>query len=204
MSSSIKTMRKYLLCLLVKILFLISETAIAEINWGNIALFSAGFMSAVPVHELGHVAAIKIQGGDVTDIGFAYTRGEFYGDSTSRNRKSRVTALSGYVAASLTTEVILANKNWHNNAYALGMMSLGIYMNIANVIKYYLFEQKNDLYVYRQTGANPLIPSIIMVMHALWSMNRIKHNTDILFNIDTNIVSIGYQIKNLILLGLYN
>ena len=80
-------------------------------------------------HEAGHAASIWSQGGKVTAINFQSIDGKFDANDPNLNRKRQITSLAGYAAQTLATEVILQNKNWHENDYTLGWMGLGIFVN---------------------------------------------------------------------------
>ena len=145
----------------------------------NVSMFGLGFASGTVFHEVGHATSILAQGGEVQAIKFQSVTAKFK-NTPDLGRKLRVSSLSGYLAQSLATEVILQNKHWHKNDYALGWMSLGIFVNLSNPIRYYVFGQhNNDLGSYKKAGGDPLMPALLMVAHAGFSLYRIFSNTSI-------------------------
>lgn len=156
-------------------------------------MFGLGFASGTVFHEIGHASAGWLQGGDVNSINFQSTNVEFK-NTNNLNRKIQFTSLGGYVAQSLATEVILQNKNWHKNDYALGWMSLGLFVNLSNPIRYYVFGQNdNDLGHYKKAGGNPLIPALFMIAHSGFTLYRIYSDTDIPVYLSSN--TVGFKLK---------
>ena len=172
-------MIKHKIKIYIVILSLLLSAPIFSAELKNIAMFGLGFASGTLFHEVGHATAVVAQGGHVKSISLQRTDTEFK-NTRNLNRKLKVSALGGYVAQTLATEAILQNKNWHKNDFALGWMSLGIFVNLSNPIRYYIFGQRNnDLGHYEKVGGNPLLPAILMVTHAAVSLYRIQSNTDI-------------------------
>ncbi|RAP31304.1 hypothetical protein DID76_03065 [Candidatus Marinamargulisbacteria bacterium SCGC AG-414-C22] len=174
-------------------LMLFSVTPSYATNLKNLAMFGLGFASGTVFHEVGHATTIWAQGGRVKAINFQSTEFEFK-NTRNLNKKLQITALTGYAAQSLASEVILQNKNWHKNDYALGWMTLGIFTNLSNPIRYYVFGQTdNDLGFYKNSGGNPLIPAIFMVAHAGFTLHRVFSDTDIPVYLGNN--TFGFNFK---------
>ena len=161
------------------IIFGCSQPVHADLN--DLGMFGLGFATGTVFHELGHATAILAQGGTVTEIRFQSISGYF--NDTDREvlgYKHSVVSLGGYISQTIATEVILQNKDWHQNAFALGWMSLGIFTNITNPFSYYVLgSRQSDLGHYAATGADPLWPALFMVTHATFSLIRIFNQTDI-------------------------
>lgn len=152
------------------------------VDLGEAALFGAGVITGIYGHELGHATAAVLNGGEVKEIGFAYTnvRIPTSNDPGEDDAKHRSLALGGYVSQTLISEMVLQNKDWRNNSFMLGMMSMGIYVNLSNPIRYYLFgERDNDLGSYATAGGDPLYPSLLMVAYSAFSLYRIFNETNI-------------------------
>jgi hypothetical protein len=179
---------------LVSILFCLISTYSYGLDLKNVAMFGLGFASGTIFHEAGHAAAFWSQGGKVTAINFQSVYGKFDTNDPNLNRKRQITSLAGYTAQSLATEVIFQNKNWHKNNYALGWMSLGIFVNSSNPIRYYIFGQTdNDLGFYEKAGGDPLIPALLMIAHSGFTLYRIFSDTDIPAYLGNN--TLGFNFK---------
>jgi hypothetical protein len=173
-----KTKSPYLIILSVLLFF---QTAIKAVNFGDLGLFTLGIGGGIVFHELGHVGATFLRGGEVTDFHFRGMNYDFHEtDQKKLDSKIRTVALGGYFAQTLATELIFQQKNHHDNPYAMGWMMLGIYVNLSNPIRYYLFNQKdNDLGLYAKHGGNPAIPATLMVAYSAFTIYRMIHKTDI-------------------------
>ena len=59
-------------------------------------------------------------------------------------------------------------------------MSAGIYTSLVNPFRFYILgKQKNDLAVYEKYGDDPLLPSLLMAVYAVWTIDRIQKSTQI-------------------------
>lgn len=144
---------------------------------GGIALFGGGIVTGIYFHEAGHATVAIMNGCSVDEIGFQYTNVRCPDPSSEKNRQI---SLGGYAFQGMASEVIIQNKDWHQNDFALGWMFMGIYNNLSNPIRYYVFDQiDNDLGGYAKAGGNPAIPSVLMVAHSIYSFYRIFHDPDI-------------------------
>jgi|GEM_PF-5322834 len=156
-------------------------SSIYGVDLVKLGMFGAGFAAGTVFHELGHAATGIAQGGSLEAFEFQGVGVDFGNiGADEKAAKMRIFALGGYAAQSLATEVIINQKDWHHNDFALGWMSLGIVVNLSNPIRYYVFGQKdNDLGLYEKNGGNPAIPAALMVAHAGWTLYRIFNDTDI-------------------------
>ncbi|MBG91329.1 MAG: hypothetical protein CL521_05885 [Actinobacteria bacterium] len=173
-------------------LFLIVRPSYA-VNLTNTALFGLGFASGTVFHEVGHASVALLQGGDIVSFQFSKVLVK-YDDALSQaefNQKCRAMVLGGYIAQSLASEVILQNEQWHNNEFALGWMSLGLLVNLSNPIRYYIFNQhNNDLGTYKRMGGDPLLPSMLMLAHAGFTLYRLFSETDVPVYLGQNMIGI--------------
>ena len=182
---------KTTLCILGLTVCVTTSSFALDLN--NVALFGLGFASGTVFHEIGHATTALAQGGEVTAIHFQSTS-VYFNNTTNLSQKLQLVSLGGYAAQSLATEIILQNKNWHDNAYAIGWMSLGLLVNVSNPIRYYVFgEHDNDLGSYRNAGGDPLIPALFMVTHAGFTLYRIFSDTDIPVYLGNN--TFGFNVK---------
>ena len=164
-------------------------------NLENVAMFGIGVASGTVFHELGHAASIWVQGGQVVEFNFQSVYGEFKTNDPNVLQKQQRVSLSGYLAQSLATEFILSQSQWHNNDFAIGWMSLGIFVNLSNPIRYYVFGQKdNDLGIYESFGGDPFIPALMMAAHAALTFYRLFNDTDIPVYFGTNIVGVNLNL----------
>ena len=155
----------------------------------NTAVFGTGILSGVAIHEFGHATAFWLQGGSVSEfyvgptknpLSWGYVKGNFDENDPYLKEEMQWTLIGGFVAQSIATEIVIQNKSLHDNDFALGIMSLGIYVNMVAVIKYWATDQSVvDLDYYRAYGGNVLIPSIIMTIYSLYAIDRIVNQTDI-------------------------
>jgi len=177
-------------------LMLFSASPSYAVDLKNVAMFGLGFASGTVFHEVGHATVGWLQGGEVKSISFSETVVK-YDSSLSQdeiNKKARFMTLGGYMAQSVATEIILQNKNWHKNDYALGWMSLGVFVNLSNPIRYYIFNQHdNDLGYYEKAGGDPLIPTLFMVAHAGFTIYRIFSDTDIPVHLGNNTLGLTFK-----------
>ncbi len=170
-----------------------SFSTYADVN--NLVSFGLGFATGSACHEIGHASLILAQGGYVTDIGLMYTNGNFSDKDTHvLDYKKSVVSLGGYIAESLATEVILQTESLHKNDFALGWMYMGIYCNISNPFFYYVLgSKKNDLGYYASTGADPLIPSLLMVGYGIYALQRAISSNDISDRMSRNIFNLKFD-----------
>ena len=193
--AGVSKLRQLLSAVLLLIIISVPSKAV---DIGEMAKFGAGFASAVYVHELGHAVAVWLEGGEVTEIRFAYT-GFLIPPSSNRTKeearsKLRNISIGGYIAQTLLAEAIIQNKSLHNNGFMLGMMSMGLYANISNPIRYYVFGERDfDLGSYAASGGDPLIPSILMVSYSLYTLSRIVNNTDIDPYLSKNVLGFSFK-----------
>lgn len=158
------------------------------------AMFGLGFASGTVFHEFGHASAAWATGAEVLEFNFQSVKYRYPKEAQNTNSKIQFVSLSGYGVHTLATELIIRNKKWHENDFALGWMSLGILVNISNPIRYYIFGQKrNDLGFYEKAGGDPLYPAVFMVTYSLFSIYRIMVDTDIPVHINNN--TIGLNLK---------
>ena len=187
-----KTLKLMVLGCLVWIGF---GTSVCALDLAKVGMFAAGFASGTVFHEVGHAATAIALGGKVSGFYFQGVEVDFSEIPVEkRNEARRIIGLSGYAAQSLATEVIINQKDWHENDYALGWMSLGIFVNLSNPIRYYVFGQKdNDLGLYEKEGGDPAIPAALMVAHASWTLYRMFNDTDIPLYITANKLGLKFD-----------
>lgn len=184
-----------------KILFIscssliILTKSIVGLELGNLAMFGTGLGTGIALHETGHAVTAMSLGMKVKK--FRFTRVDLdFSDipKEERSSKMRVVSLAGYVTQGIASEIILQNKKWHTNDFAIGIMSLGVLNNLNNVYLYYIKKDyDNDLGIYKYNGGDPLIPSIIMVAHSTLVLYRMFSNTEIPNHFIGN--TLGMQIK---------
>lgn len=167
------------------------STSVSALDLAKVGMFAAGFASGTVFHEVGHAATAIALGGEVRGFYFQGVEVAFEDESPG---KLRAVALGGYAAHTLATEVILNQKDWHDNDYALGWMSLGILVNLSNPIRYYVFGEKdNDLGIYAKSGGDPAIPATLMVAHAGWTLYRMFNDTDIPLYFTHNTLGLKFE-----------
>lgn len=172
--------------LIAILLILTSGVAQAEVEWTNVGKLGVGFLSGVLVHEAGHAGIATVQGSSITEYGFDYVKF----NEPDPAKRQRI-ALGGYLTQSIATEVVLQNPDLHENPYALGLMAMGIYVNLSNVVKHYAFHSYNDLAIYQANGGNPDVPAAMMVAYSLFALYRIQHDTKILPYVSNNIIGVS-------------
>ena len=146
------------------------------IDFVKVGMFAGGFAAGTVFHELGHATIGTLAGGKVESIKFQET---IVSDLPS-NEATQWMLMGGYLFQTMASEVIIENKDWHQNDFALGWMCLGVFTNLSNPIRYYIFNQKNnDLGSYESAGGDPAIPALLMVAHASWTIYRMFNQTDI-------------------------
>ena len=185
-------MRKTRHFLLIISLLLSFSAPVLALDLGKAALFSTGWIAGIYCHELGHSTVALIQGATVKSINFSSTDVR-YGDMSPQELDEKIKWLSmgGYLAQSIASEVILQNKNWHENDFALGMMWMGINNNLNNVIAYYVFHAtNNDLGVYATRGGDPLVPAILMAGWSSFVLYRIFTDTKIIPYLSNRVLGI--------------
>ncbi len=189
-----KNIKKYSISILL--ILLLSQASLQAIELGKVALFGSGFLLGAIPHELGHAATGLALGGKVEGLYFNRTDVSFYGKNQDIvDAKIRATLLSGYASQSLVSELILQNKNWHKNDFALGLMTWGIVNNLSNVFQYYaLNKTENDLGAYEKYGGNPAIPATLMVAYSAFAIYRIFHDTEITPYIGKNVFGLTVPI----------
>lgn len=143
----------------------------------RIAALGLGFATATVFHELGHAAFAKSMGLQIQEIGFQSIQVKAKKKDSLAALKYKYTALGGYVAQSLATEILFQSKAWRSSDYVFAWMSLGIFINISNPIRYYLLGQKNnDLGIFESYGGNPELPALLMLSYAFYTISRIVSN----------------------------
>lgn len=146
------------------------------VDFEKVGMFGVGLATGVFFHELGHASLAVLNGGKVEGIQFSET----HVTGLPSNEAAQWMLLGGYIFQSAATEVIIENKEWHDNAFALGWMSVGLYADLSNPIQYYFFGKRdNDLGLYEKAGGNPVIPAILMTTYAGWTIYRMFNQTDI-------------------------
>jgi len=166
------------------------------LNMKRIAMFGAGFASGVVWHEASHAASIVALGGSVDQFNFTSVRGHFPSNlsQSEYESKMRIVSLAGYMGQGIASEIILQNKNWHDNDYLLGWMCMGIINNFLNPIQYYAFDQRDmDLGTYANAGGDPAIPAVLMLAHSGYSLYRIFNKTDIPLYITHNTIGLKFK-----------
>jgi hypothetical protein len=172
-------MRKKLLIIFCLTCF---QSPLLSLKLDNLAMFGAGVASGIVSHEASHAIALVALGGSVDQFNFTSVRGHFPSNlsQSEYESKMRIFTLSGYLTQGLISEAILQNESWHENDFAIGWMSIGIFNNLNNVYLYYIKNDRDhDLGYYEKNGGNPAIPAMVMVAHSAFVLYRIFSNTEI-------------------------
>jgi len=164
---------------------------------GNYALFTAGALSTIGIHELGHAAAIELSGGNVEKIELfnnGILSAATYGNINELTpKKQKFVIASGLLTTSLLSEAIIQTKSLHNNAFAQGALSWSLASNIWHVKNFYFNRiekdgwQGNDIDYYESIGGNPHILSALLLGYSAWAIYRIERNTKIIPLININL-----------------
>jgi hypothetical protein len=111
-------------------------------------------LASVVVHEAGHAMTAMVVGAEITDVGFTHVNFKFHGNGSFA--KLQAISLSGYLAQNIAAEIILQNKSWHDDSFALGMFSAAHYVNLSNAVRF-LRKQgdaDNDISTFSSFGGN--------------------------------------------------
>lgn len=168
------------------------SSSVQALDLGKLGMFGVGVFSGILFHEIGHATAVVVQGGTIDSFSWNYVNATMY--QPNAKEKAGTMALGGYIAQTIASETILQNKDWHKSDFALGWMLMGIYVNISNPVRYYIFgETDNDLGVYARTGGNPVIPALFMVAYSGFSLYRIFNDTDIPLYITNDMIGLSMK-----------
>ncbi len=154
-----------------------AELAPSEAQW-NLAVktgsFTAGIVSGLIFHELGHEIVAHQEGVDIEWSGT-----EWYTDNASASQHRNI-SIAGFGMQILSTEVILRSKSIpKDSSFVLGWLTY----NIVNQITYPLQNELSsngydDLANYKKNGGNVKVLEVGLIAHAIWSFYRLKNNPD--------------------------
>ncbi len=176
--------------------FASAEMSPSEARWDltkKTAGFTAGFMSGLAFHELGHEIVARSEGMNIK------WRGDNWRVANATNSQCREISVAGFGMQILSTEVILRSKSISkDNSYVLGWLAY----NIVNQISYPLRNELSsnghaDLGNYKKHGGNVRILETALIAHAIWSFYRLKNNPDTPFFITATYkeIQIGFGWK---------
>ncbi len=155
----------------------LAELRPSEARWGlakTAGGFTAGFVSGLVVHELGHEIVARQKGVDIEWSGV-----NWYADNASSSELRNI-SIAGFGMQVLSTEVILRSKSIpKDSSYVLGWLTY----NIVNQITYPLQNELSssgykDLVTYEKNGGNVKVLEVGLIAHAIWSFYRLKNNPD--------------------------
>jgi len=170
-------MKKSVKCLAVVFGLSLWTSSLWALDFGKAGIFGAGILAGTYWHELGHASFGAAGGVPVEEIGLFETKFQIKDASLEH---LRALALGGYVFQTVASEVIIENKDWHRNDFALGWLGVSTWMSIANPIEFYLLNDKNsDLGKFEEFGGNPAIPAALMFAHGAWTLYRILNHSGI-------------------------
>jgi len=169
----------------------------------EIGEFTLGVFSSIAVHELGHAAAVEVSGGRVHKIEL-YQNGllsgaTYYNNNGLSSRQNQFVSASGLLTTSLATEVIIQNKNLHDNSFAQGMLASNLLSNASYVYNFYTKRigengwQGNDIDVYESYGGNANLLNLLLIAHTAFSIYRINYDTDIVPFVKRNLFGISFE-----------
>jgi len=170
----------------------LAELSPAEARWGltkTAGGFTAGFISGLVSHELGHEVVARQEGVDIEWSGT-----NWYADNASASEHRNI-SIAGFGMQVLSTEIILRSKSIpKDSSYVLGWLTY----NIANQILYPLQNELSssgykDLANYENYGGNVKVLEVGLIAHAIWSFYRLKNNPDtpLFISVTRNEVRIG-------------
>jgi hypothetical protein len=136
--------------------------------------FTAGVMSGLAFHELGHHAVAKAEGIDID-----WADDSWWVDSASDSQYRNI-SIAGFGAQILSTEVILRSESIpKGNSYVLGWLTFNILNQIAYPLRNELSSDGfGDLGTYEKYGGNVEVLEAGLIAHAIWSWYRLKNNPD--------------------------
>lgn len=107
----------------------------------EIGKFTVGVFSSIVVHELGHAAAVEASGGDVNKIELfqngVLSGATYYNQASQSKAKNQLIAVSGLLATSLATEIIIQNQSLHDKSFAQGVLAFNLLSNASYVYNFY-------------------------------------------------------------------
>lgn len=165
----------------------------AEPDWQEIGKFTLGAASIMPVHEAGHAITAMAVGAEITGIGYDYVNFKFHGNGSFA--KLRAFSLSGYLAQNIAAEIILQNKSWHDDSFALGMFSAAHYVNLSNAVRF-LRKQgdaDNDISMFSSFGGNGYVLSALLLAYTAYSVYRVDRDTDMADYFKRNLFRVSFN-----------
>jgi len=161
-----------------------AELSSSEARWSLVKKtggFTAGFVSGLAFHELGHQAIASAEGVNVD-----WADSNWWVDNTSDSQYRNI-SVAGFGAQILSTEVILRSGSIpKDNSYVLGWLAFNIINQVAYPIRNELSNNGfGDLKTYEKYGGNVEVLEVGLVAHAIWSLYRLKNNPDTPFFIQT-------------------
>lgn len=148
---------------------------------------TAGIATSIYVHELGHAAALKLQG--ATDIRIQVpgeqcrllcgaTHARFSQPPSAQSQ--RWNAAAGLLASNLVSEALMDRRAWATSGIGQGFIAANLYANIAHVYTYYTRHvgvdgyRGNDIDAFEAAGGNPHVLSAALVGYSLYAVKRMR------------------------------
>jgi hypothetical protein len=153
--------------------------------------YGAGIYGSIYIHELGHAITAKYYGGYDIDIDVPRKDGGWLSGNTSYKlpkrtyESERVTAVSGLVATTLVSEVIIQNDGLYKNPFAQSVLATSHVTNIRYVYKYYTNDSHaiGDLEQYARAGGYIHAFNALLVGYTVWSLKRMSDKSIPLFSV---------------------
>lgn len=158
-------MKKILIYLLCLSFFLTFDcNSIHAISFKNTLKFGSGFVCGLLGHEAAHLIVLHINGTECDHINFNH------GITICWDGKpSKTFALAGFTEQIISTEIILAKKVYKNSPFWKGYLTFNIIQPVIATTN-----NNNDLNEFSLAGGNKTIIGIVINLHSLYTLYRIK------------------------------
>jgi len=154
-----------------------AELSPPEARWGlakKAGGFTAGFVSGLAFHELGHEIIARHENADIE-----WNSTNWY-VSNAKSSELRNISTAGFAMQVLSTEVILRSESIpKDSSYVLGWLMYNIVTQITYPLQNELSSSGyKDLDTYEKNGGNVKVLEVGLIAHAIWSFYRLKSNPD--------------------------
>jgi hypothetical protein len=173
------------------LLFLCCKSNSSESDVFEVVQYGAGIYGSIYIHELGHAITAKYYGGYDIDIDVPRKDGGWLSGNTSYKlpkrtyESERVTAVSGLVATTLASEVIIQNSGLYKNPFAQSILATSHITNIRYVYKYYTNDTHTvgDLEKYARADGYIHAFNALLIGYTIWSLKRMSDKSIPIFSV---------------------